>query len=150
MEIWVDGPRATDESRSAARQAAPSDLPALTDEERMSARRSGWTEHHYARTKYAGELGALEWAKRAQPIGVLLDSFLKERVPEAFLVSLTLKTLRGVYRGVASIQGKEVEFHVREALVDDLLEAGDASCRGGKTVWPEWRKGFRILKCVKL
>ncbi len=126
MEIWVEGMRATEQSRSAAYHAPASDLPGLTFQERNRALASGWTEERYARTKYAGELGAREWAKRVETVAVLLQDLLEQRAPASKLLSLTLNTSRGIYRATAEVGNASLEFQVRENVVDDLIEAGDA------------------------
>jgi hypothetical protein len=126
MEVWVDGPRATDRSRQIAEQIPLPELPPLTEQEREDARRSCWSEEQYARTKFAGEIGAEEWAERVQALGILIESLLREHDPSASLKSLLLETLRGRYRATAQVGDREFRFVVREEVVDDLLEAGKA------------------------
>lgn len=126
MEIWVDGPRATDNSWRMASRTPTSSLPTLTEEEKEQAKVSHWSEEEFARSKFAGETGAQEWAERMQSFGVLLQALLKESNPQAVLQSLLLETLRGRYRAVANIAGYEFWFEIREEVVDDLLETGKA------------------------
>ena len=45
--------------------------------------------------------------------------------------SLLLETLRGRYRAVANVAGREFWFNIREEVVDDLLEAGKAEALDG-------------------
>ncbi len=131
MEVWVDGPRSTNKSRQAAYQVPLSSLPDLTEQEKKEAERSHWSEEQFARIKYAGELGAREWAERTQSFAVLLQSLLRESNPQAVLQSVLLETLRGRYRAVASISDREFWFEIREEVVDDLLDAGKADALDG-------------------
>jgi hypothetical protein len=126
MEVWVDGPRATDQSRATAEQIPLAELPPLTEQEREEARVSGWSDERYARVKFAGEQGAYEWAERVQTLGVLLESMLKQHSPEASLKSILLETFRGRYRATAQLGSREFCFAVREQVAEDLLEAGKA------------------------
>lgn len=120
MEIWVDGPRATDKSWRVASKTPVFSLPVLTEEEKEQARVSHWSEEDFARSKFAGETGAQEWAERMQPLAVLLQALLKESNPQAVLQCLLLETLRGRYHAVANIVEHEFWFEIREEVVDDL------------------------------
>ena len=131
MEILVDGPRATDQSWREAESLPLASLPALTDEEKKQARLSQWSEERFARSKFAGEAGAQQWAERTRSFGVLLQALLKESNPQAALQSLILETLRGRYRATASVAGCEFWFDMREEIVDDLLEAGKTEALDG-------------------
>ena len=131
MEIWLDGPRATTRSWHVADEAPLTSLPSLTEQEKEQARQSHWSEERFARSKFAGEVGAREWAERAQCLGVLLQSLLRESNPQAVLQSLLLETLRGRYRATASIADREFWFEICEDIVDDLLEAGKAEALDG-------------------
>ena len=126
MEVLVDGPRVTEHSRKLAEQVPLSELPPLTDREREEAQSSGWSEERYARVKLAGERGAYEWAEKAETLGVLLQSLLKQHSPEAGLKSLLLETYRGRYRATATLGSNEFWFAVREEVAEELLEAGKA------------------------
>jgi hypothetical protein len=126
MEVWVDGPRATEHSRSLAEQLPLSELPSLTAQEREEARLGGWSDERYARVKYAGEQGAHEWAEKVQTLGVLLESILKQYTPEASLKSVLPETFQGRYRATEQLQSREFSFAVQEEVAEDLLESGKA------------------------
>ncbi len=124
MDVWVDGPRETESSRKAAHSASVSDLPHLTDQERTEAQALRWPEEFYARNKLAGEMGAREWAQRAEALGFLLQGLLQDRDSRAVLESVLLETRRGRYRATVCLGGSTFWFAVREEVVDDLMEAG--------------------------
>ena len=100
------------------------ELPRLSEEQRAVAREFGISEEGYARNAYASELSRRELVVKAERFGELLQAIMREKVPDACVHLVELRTFDGKFQIVAIVGGRDVRLKVNEDLVDDLLSSG--------------------------
>ena len=127
MQIILEGSRFTDRSWLQAHQAPVEMLPHLSEADTDFARRHGVSDEEYARKLYAGLLSEPELAALVERLGLVLAGFLGDFLPGAVVVSITMQTARGMFSVVADHGGRDFSFSVRESVVNDLFEGGDAA-----------------------
>jgi hypothetical protein len=127
MEIIVEGWRAGKEERDAAKSVPASDLPILTDEQKMVAKKMGISEDAYARSTYAGRQNQDRLTDKTKRFARVLEKRLAPLSEGARIDRVRLVTIEHEYRIDISANGKIIHFRVPEEMVDDLIEGGSAS-----------------------
>ena len=107
-----------------AQQAAQSELPELTAEQKDVARKFGITEEEYARNVLAGQYGRQRIRDRAQALGEAVQRVLEglgrgERVTAVFRDMNRLAWLVRI-----ETRKKDVDVLVSQELADDLFDSG--------------------------
>lgn len=123
MEIIIDGWRAGGEERKEAASVPADQLPALTDEQRVVARKLGISEEAYARSAYAGQKNQERLVEKSMKFARLLQKKLQGR-GDFQLGTIRLDVLKHRYEVVGTEEQRQVTFVVSEDLIDELLESG--------------------------
>jgi hypothetical protein len=127
VEIIVEGWRAGREERDAAKSVPTGELPTLTDEQKMVAKKMGISEEAYARSTYAGRRNQERLTEKTKRFARVLEKRLTPLAEGARIDRIRLVTIEHEYRIDISANGKIIHFRLPEEMVDDLIEGGSAS-----------------------
>jgi hypothetical protein len=123
MEIIIDGWRAGGEERKEAASVPIDQLPALSDEQRVVAKKLGISEEAYARSAYAGQKNQGRLIEKSMKFAKLLQKKLQARA-DFQLGTIRLDVLKHRYEVVGTEDARHVSFFVSEDLIDELLQSG--------------------------
>jgi len=106
-----------------AQQAAPSELPELTPQQKEVARKFGVTEEEYQRTVLAGLYGLRRMTARAQALGEEVQKILEGlgRGGRVIAVSRDMDRLSWLVR--IETRKRDVNVLVSQELTDDLFDS---------------------------
>ena len=123
MEIIIDGWRAGGEERKEAAAVPTGQLPALTDEQKVVARKLGISEDAYARSAYAGQKNQERLVEKSMKFARLLQKKLQGR-GDFQLGTIRLDVLKHRYEVAGTEDSRQVSFFVSEDLIDELFQSG--------------------------
>ena len=126
MEIVIEGWRAGGEERKEAARVPVNELPPLSDEQKLVAKKMGISGEDYARSAYAGKRNQERLIEKTRRFAELLQSKLQAR-SGVELRRIRLDVLNHRYDVVAARGGREVPFRVSEEMIDDLFQSGSES-----------------------
>jgi hypothetical protein len=129
MEVRVDGSRSSSDNWLRASLAPSQELPKLTREEELVAKKLGIEAESYARERFAQELTEVELRDRAGRLGEIVQAWLDAHRLAASVASIWLKTFEGKYRLDLLQNGKSNLIFVDESLVDEIFEQGSERAR---------------------
>jgi hypothetical protein len=124
MEVRVDGSRSSSENWLRASLAPSQELPKMSADEEEVARKLGISLESYARSRYAGELTAVELRQKAESLGRFVEKWLAAQHVPGSVDFVWLKTFEGKYRIDVELNGKHKLIFIGEALVEDVFEKG--------------------------
>ena len=126
MEIVIEGWRAGGEERKEAARVPANELPALSDEQKLVAKKMGISEEDYARSAYAGKRSQERLIEKTRRFAELLQSKLQAR-SGVEVRRIRLDVLNHRYDVVVAREGREIPFRVSEEMIDDLFQSGSES-----------------------
>jgi hypothetical protein len=127
MEIIIEGWRAGGQERKEAASVPASELPLLTSDQKLVARKMGISEEDYARSAYAGKRNQERLIEKTRRFAEILEEGLRTLSEGARIDRVRLVTIEHEYRIELSINGKSIPFRVPEEMVDDFIEGGSAN-----------------------
>ena len=126
MEIVIEGWRAGGEERKEAASVPVDQLPVLTDEQKLVAKKFGMPEEAYARSTYAGKRNQERLVEKSKRFAQILGEKLATIAEGAKIDRVRLVTIEHEYRIDLSVNDAKIHFRVPEEMVDDLVEGGSA------------------------
>ena len=123
MEIIIDGWRAGGDERKEAASVPAGQLPALTDEQKVVAKKLGISEEAYARSAYAGQKNQERLVEKSMKFARLLQKKLQGRT-DFQLGTIRLDVLKHRYEVLGSEGARQVSFYVSENMIDELFQSG--------------------------
>ncbi len=126
MEITIEGWRAGSEEREAARSVPASQLPPLSDEQKLVAKKLGISEESYARSAFAGQRNQERLIEKTRRFAEILERKVRSTVKGARIDRIRLVTIEHEYRLELSANERKFVFRVPEEMVDDFVEGGSA------------------------
>jgi hypothetical protein len=127
MDIRVDGNRSSIENWAKAQTTPIQELPALTEEQRVVARKLGLKDESYARSLYAGDLERKNLEKKAEQAAQVIERLASQKVPGLRVDGVWLKTFDRKFRFDVDLNGSSALIFVSEDLIDELFENGSRS-----------------------
>ncbi len=124
MNISVEGGRTSITDWEAVRSLPVSDLPPLTAEQRIVAKKMGIVEADYARSALAGQRTMEKLFEKTERFGRYLQRALSRKSREASIESVTLNTWDGKFEISVREAGRLIPLRVDEDIVDDYFDSG--------------------------
>jgi hypothetical protein len=124
-----------------AQQAAQSELPQLTAEQKEVARKFGITEEEYARNVLAGLYGRQRMRDRAQALGEAVQDVLEGRGRGERVTALFRDMDRLAWVVRIETRERDVDVLVSQELADDLFDSGSEAERE--------RLRARVVSCLE-
>ncbi len=124
FQIIVPEYSASVEEWRRAQAVPPSDLPALTDEQKAVARKFNITDEEYARNVLAGAFGRERVRQRAQQLGEAVQAMLEQLGAGGRVISISRDVDRLGWIVKVETPREDVSVFVSQELADDLLDGG--------------------------
>ncbi|MGA2985936.1 MAG: hypothetical protein ABSG32_19190 [Terriglobia bacterium] len=124
MNISVEGGRTSITDWEAVRTLPASELPPLTAEQRIVAKKLGIVEADYARSALAGQRTTEKLFDKTERFGRYFKRALSRKSQQGLVESITLNTWDGKFEITVREAGRLIHLCVDEAIVDDYFDSG--------------------------
>jgi len=124
MNISVEGGRTSITDWEAVRTLPASELPPLTAEQRIVAKKLGIVEADYARSALAGQRTTEKLFDKTERFGRYFKRALSRKSQQGLVESITLNTWDGKFEITVREAGRLIHLCDDEAIVDDYFDSG--------------------------